>query len=102
YGEANESVADDPNRIIHAQLVVDGNLYMLSDIPKDEDTMLLCRKVYIVLVFESGAAVEEADERLKDTGKVQMELDTLHWRAKYAKLISKYDIGWDLSYTYQQ
>ena len=60
YGEANESVADDPNRIIHAQSEVDGNLFMLSDIPKDDDTMLQDRNVYIVLEFDSEAAVEEA------------------------------------------
>lgn len=102
YGEANESVADDPNRIIHAQLEVDGNLFMLSDIPKDDDTMLQDRNVYIVLEFDSEAAVEEAYEQLKDEGNVQMELDTMFWGAKYAKLIDKYDIGWDLSYTYPQ
>ena len=75
---------------------------MLSDIPKDDDTMLQDRNVYIVLEFDSEAAVEEAYEQLKDEGNVQMELDTMFWGAKYAKLIDKNDIGWDLSYTFPQ
>ena len=29
-----------------------------------------------------------------------MELADLFWGAKYAKLVDKYDIGWDLSYTF--
>src|SRR5699024_7711262 len=102
YGEANESVAADPNRVIHAQLEGGGNVFMLSGIPKDDDTMLQDRNVYIVLEFDSETAIEEVYEQLKDEGDVQMELDTMFWGAKYAKLVDKYDIGWDLSYTFPQ
>ena len=100
YGEANESVADDPTRIIHSQLEVDGQIFMLSDIPKDDDTMLQDRNVYIVLEFENKADIEEVYNRLKEGGEVQMELADMFWGAKYAKLVDKYDIGWDLSYTF--
>lgn len=75
-------------------------MFMLSDIPKDDSTMLEDRNVYIVLEFDSESAVTEAYERLKDGGEVQMELADMFWGAKYAKLVDKYDIGWDLSYTY--
>ncbi|WP_257784503.1 VOC family protein [Staphylococcus equorum] len=70
YGEANESVADDPNRIIHSQLEVDGQIFMLSDIPKDDDTMLQDRNVYIVLEFENKADIEEVYNGLKEGGEV--------------------------------
>jgi len=98
YGEANETVAEDLERIIHSQLEVDGQIFMLSDIPKDDNTMLQDRNVYIVLEFDSEAAIREVYEYLKKDGVVQMELDDMFWGAKYAKLIDKYDIGWDLSY----
>ncbi|SCT93031.1 Glyoxalase family protein [Staphylococcus xylosus] len=99
YGEANEKVADDPERVIHSQLEVDGQLFMLSDIPKDDNSMLQDRNVYIVLEFDSEEALTCAYNQLKADGEVQMELDDMFWGAKYAKLIDKYDIGWDLSYT---
>ncbi|MEB8127445.1 glyoxalase/bleomycin resistance/extradiol dioxygenase family protein [Staphylococcus succinus] len=100
YGEANQQVTDDFDRIIHGQLEIDGQMFMLSDIPQDDSTMLEDRNVYIVLEFDSESAVTEAYERLKDGGEVQMELADMFWGAKYAKLVDKYDIGWDLSYTY--
>ncbi|WP_436862759.1 VOC family protein [Staphylococcus caeli] len=99
YGEANETVAEDPERIIHSQLEVDGQIFMLSDIPKEDNTMLQDRNVYIVLEFDSETAIKEVYEHLKTDGEVQMELDDMFWGAKYAKLIDKYDIGWDLSYS---
>ena len=73
---------------------------MLSDIPKYDDTMLQDRNVYIVLEFENKADIEEVYNRLKEGGEVQMELADMFWGAKYAKLVDKYDIGWDLSYTF--
>ncbi|MFQ3844510.1 VOC family protein [Staphylococcus pseudoxylosus] len=72
---------------------------MLSDIPKDDNSMLQDRNVYIVLEFDSEEALTRAYNQLKADGEVQMELDDMFWGAKYAKLIDKYDIGWDLSYT---
>ncbi len=79
YGEANEKVADDPERIIHSQLEVDGQLFMLSDIPKDDNSMLQDRNVYIVLEFDSEEALTRAYNQLKADGEVQMELDDMFW-----------------------
>ncbi|MCG7339143.1 VOC family protein [Staphylococcus sp. ACRSN] len=102
YGEANEASAEDPNRIIHSQLDVDGRTFMLSDIPKDDQPAVKDRNVYIVLEFDSEDAVAKAYEHLKEDSQVYIELADMFWGAKYAKLVDKYNIGWDLSYTYPQ
>lgn len=54
------------------------------------------------LDFDSEEAVNTAYERLKKDGQVQIELANMFWGAKYAKLIDKFNIGWDLNYTYPQ
>ncbi|RIP37064.1 glyoxalase/bleomycin resistance/extradiol dioxygenase family protein [Staphylococcus gallinarum] len=102
YGEANETSTDDPERIIHAKLDIDGQTFMLSDIPRNEQSSTKDRNVYIVLDFDSEEAVNTAYERLKEGGQVQIELANMFWGAKYAKLIDKFNIGWDLNYTYPQ
>lgn len=102
YGEANETSADDPDRIIHSQLDIDGQTFMLSDIPKNDQAAIKDRNVYIVLEFDSEEAVTTAYEQLKEDAQVYIELADMFWGAKYAKLVDKYNIGWDLNYTYPQ
>ncbi|WP_251517174.1 MULTISPECIES: VOC family protein [Staphylococcus] len=102
YGEVDEKSVDNPDRIIHARLEVDDQVFMCSDVPDEDLNVRDNRNVYLVLEFDSEEAIKDVYEKLKADGDVQMELADMFWGAKYAKLIDKYNIGWDLNYTKPQ
>lgn len=102
YGDAGVDAAQDSKRIIHAQLEVNGHLLMFSDIPNDDDSLSQNHNIYIVIEFETEDKVNEVYNIFKEDGQVQMELGKTFWGQTYAKVIDKYGIGWDLSYTHQE
>lgn len=101
YGDAGVDASEDPNRIIHAQLEVNGHLFMFSDIPNDDDSLHKNHNIYIVLEFETEEQINEVYNIFKEEGQVQMELGQTFWGQTYAKVIDKFGIGWDLTYTHQ-
>ncbi|RIO15148.1 VOC family protein, partial [Mammaliicoccus sciuri] len=57
--------------------------------------------IYIVLEFETEEQINEVYNIFKEEGQVQMELGQTFWGQTYAKVIDKFGIGWDLTYTHQ-
>ncbi|GGI42072.1 VOC family protein [Mammaliicoccus stepanovicii] len=102
YGDAGIDAAQDSKRILHAQLEVDGQLFMFSDIPNDDDSLNKSHNIYIVLEFESEDKLKEVYNIFKEDGQVKMELQEMFWNQTYAKVIDKFGIGWDLCYTHQE
>lgn len=99
YGDAGIDAALDSNRIIHAKLEVDGQLFMFSDIPDNDESLGKNHNIYIVLEFDTQEQLEEVYNTFKKDGEVQMELEDTFWGQRYAKVIDKFNIGWDLTYT---
>lgn len=102
YGDAGVDVAQDSNRIIHAQLEVNDHLFMFSDIPNDDDSLNKNHNIYIVIEFDTLEQINEVYDIFKEDGEVQMELEKAFWGQTYAKVIDKYGIGWDLCNTHQE
>ncbi|WP_323702438.1 VOC family protein [Mammaliicoccus sp. Dog046] len=102
YGDADVGAAQDSNRIIHAQLDVNGHLLMFSDIPNDDDSLHKTHNIYVVLEFETEEKLTEVFNIFKEGGQVLMPLEKTFWGQSYAKLIDKFGIGWDLCFTHQE
>lgn len=101
YGDAGIT-AEDPKRILHAQLEVNGHILMFSDVPNNDESLNKNHNIYVVLDFEQEEQIKEVYEIFKKEGQVQVELDKMLWGQTYAKVIDKFGIGWDFSYTHQE
>lgn len=83
--------------VMHTNLTITGSRIMFSDVPPGMPfvqgnnislTVISANKEYITNVFE----------KLKEAGKVEMELQETFWSKCYGYLIDKFGIGWQLSY----
>lgn len=84
-------------RVLHAEIKIKEGTIMFSDSFPGTDLVVGGN---IELVFMSGD-VEEVKtifNKLKEEGKVAMELQETFWSKCYGTLTDKYGIGWQISY----
>lgn len=90
---AAENVAPEwRDKILHARLVVDGQVLMASDAPPD------CRQkpqgMHVTLQIESPSEAERIYHALAEGGTVQMPIQETFWAIRFGMLTDRFGIPW--------
>jgi len=84
------------NLVLNAQLQVGGFNLMLSD-TFPGNPYQVGDQVSIAVLFDNPETTKEVYEKLKDGGKVIMELQQTFWSPSYGQLTDKFGVTWQLS-----
>lgn len=96
YGDAPMPVPDDhKDRIMHAELHIDGHALMLSDGPPGY-TAPLGSAFQVVLEFSDDAAMARAFDALLAGGDVVMPLQDMFWGGRIGMLVDRFRVRWML------
>ena len=82
--------------VMHGELKIKDTLFMFSDVPSDRDVKFGDN---ITLMFDSLdlEELQSAYDRLKEGGKVLMELQETFWSKAYGYLVDKFGVGWQFN-----
>ncbi|OXM84921.1 VOC family protein [Paenibacillus rigui] len=87
------------NKVLHGRLKAGTLAFYFSDtFPGQQVTR--GDQVSLTIEFDSEERTDQVYEILKVGAEVRMPLQQTFWGAKYAKLIDRYGIQWDLNYHY--
>ena len=84
------------NLVLNAQLQVGGLNLMLSD-TFPGNRYQVGDQVSIAVLFDNPETTKEVYEKLKEGGKVIMELQQTFWSPSYGQLTDKFGVTWQLS-----
>lgn len=84
------------NLVLNAQLQVGGFNLMLSD-TFPGNPYQVGDQVSIAVLFDNPETTKEVYEKLKEGGKVIMELQQTFWSPSYGQLTDKFGVTWQLS-----
>ena len=84
------------NLVLNAQLQIGGFNLMLSD-TFPGNPYQVGDQVSIAVLFDNPETTKEVYEKLKDGGKVIMELQQTFWSPSYGQLTDKFGVTWQLS-----
>lgn len=85
------------NLVMHTQLRIAGSIVMFSDIfPGMSYTQ--GNNISLTVVSKNVEEINSLFDKLKEGGKVQMELQETFWSKRYGMVTDKFGIGWQLSY----
>ncbi|WP_053220343.1 VOC family protein [Virgibacillus senegalensis] len=83
-------------KYIHAELHVDDrNVFYFVDVFGDAPEK--GSQIEISLALESEEEIQHVYQALSKDGKITMELQDTFWNARYAKVVDKYGIPWELN-----
>lgn len=84
------------NMVMHSRLTIMGSNVMFSDVfPNMPFTV--GNNISLAVVTEDRGAIESAFNRLKEGGKVSMELQETFWSPLYGMLEDKFGIQWQFN-----
>lgn len=81
------------DRILHAELVVDGQRFMLSDAPSN-NKVSPDNNVSVCLQLDDNADMKKKFDALAVGGKVGMPIHDAFWGATFGMLTDAYGINW--------
>lgn len=84
------------NLIMHTFLMINGTKIMFSDVFPGMP-FIEGNNISLTVVMKDKEQVESLYNKLKEGGKIEMELQETFWSKCYANLIDKFGIGWQLS-----
>jgi len=83
--------------VMHAEMSIAGSRVMFCDtLPGSPFTA--GNNIYLTIMSSDVEEIRSIYERLKEGGKVDMELQETFWTRSFAMLTDKYGINWQLSY----
>lgn len=94
YGESPMPGDDDyKDKVMHARLVFDGNMIMVSDVFKGQE---VSTNGNIQLSIDVGDVnkLNEVFSKMAEGGKITMELQDTFWGARFGMLIDKFGVSW--------
>ncbi|MBA2175691.1 VOC family protein [Halobacillus locisalis] len=98
FGDADfDTPPEMEDRIMHARLQNGNFLFMVSDNFGNHEVQT-GSNISLALELESPEEIERYYNRLKENGKIIMELQDTFWGATFAKVKDAYDITWDLNF----
>ena len=80
------------NKILHARLVVDGQLLMGSDAPPDRREEP--KGFSVSLQMKDPAVAERIFHALAENGNVRMPIQETFWAARFGMLVDRFGIPW--------
>ncbi|MNP15196.1 hypothetical protein D3C76_1075420 [compost metagenome] len=83
--------------VIHARLNIQGSHVMFSDVFPGM-SFIEGNNISLTIVSKSKDEVKSLFDKLKEGGKVGMELQETFWSECYGNVTDKFGIGWQLSY----
>jgi PhnB protein len=94
YGESPMPSDDDwKDKIMHARLVFDNNMMMLSDSFKGQ-APLTTGNVQLSIEISDAAKIDSIFNAMAEGGAVTMQLQEQFWGAKFGMLTDKFGISW--------
>ena len=94
YGESPmPSDEDYKNKIMHARLVFDDNLIMVSDVFKGQEVSTR-GNITLSVDVEDISKMEGVFGKLSAGGKVTMALQDTFWGARFGMLVDKFGVPW--------
>ena len=84
------------NFVMHAQLEIDGEAIMFSDMPP-EYPVTVGDNITITVEFGDADVAKAAFELLKADGKVHMELGETFWSKCFGTLTDRFGINWNIT-----
>ena len=102
YGEAPQNPEyatpeEVKNLIMHARLTISGSNVMFSD-TYPGSPYVVGNNVTLAVVSKNLDEIQRAFDKLKEGGKVELELQETFWSKAYGKLRDKFGVEWQLSY----
>ena len=85
------------NLVMHAQLAIQGSTVMFSDTFPGQP-FVLGNNISLTIVSKDMDEIKSKFNKLKDGGKVRMELQETFWSKCYGMLTDKFGIQWQLSH----
>lgn len=85
------------NLVMHTRLSILGSTVMFSDTFPDSP-FTIGNNVTLAVVTDDEAQLRQAFEKLKEGGKVTMELQETFWSKCYGSLTDKFGIEWQFSH----
>jgi PhnB protein len=95
YGETPASVhvpSEWRDKIIHARLLIDGQMLMGSDAPPDRREPT--KGMSVALQIESPAEAQRVFEALAEGGTINMPFEKTFWAERFGALVDRYGIPW--------
>lgn len=94
-GSPAEGSADDKDKVMHAHLMVDGNvLLMASDSGRGGPAETGSGMVHLSLDFKNENEMVNVFSKLAASGTVTMDLQDTFWGARFGMLKDKYGVNW--------
>jgi Uncharacterized protein conserved in bacteria len=84
------------NLVMHTELNIKGTKVMFSDVPPGR-TLVIGNNISLVILGNDSDELKSLFNKLKDGGKVIMELQETFWSKLYGYLTDKYGISWQIS-----
>jgi PhnB protein len=85
------------NWVMHARLTIHGSVVMFSDVFPDMP-LVVGNNISLTIVTANKEDVTFAFNKLKEGGKVVMELQETFWSRYYGFVTDKFGIGWQFNY----
>ena len=99
YGDSPMPADDDyRNKVMHARLVFEGNMVMLSDVFKGQEVKT-DGNVQLSVEVESIERINEVFVKMAEGGTVVMELQDMFWGARFGMLKDKFGVTWMFNHT---
>jgi PhnB protein len=95
--DENFSITDEnKDLIMHAEMKIKDTWFMFSDVPPDKEVKFGDN---LTLMYASADLdeIKNAYNKLKEDGKVQMELQETFWSKAYGYLVDKFGVGWQFN-----
>jgi len=102
YGEAPQNPEYTPpeevkNLVMHARMTISESNVMFSDTYPGLP-FVVGNNVTLAIVSKNLDEIQSAFDKLKEGGKVEMELQETFWSKAYGKLRDKFGVEWQLSH----
>lgn len=85
------------NLVMHTRLSISGSTVMFSDVFPGMP-FVVGSNITLSLVSQNLEEIKQSFNKLKEDGKVGMELQETFWSKCYGSLTDKYGIGWQFNY----
>lgn len=86
------------NQVLHAELTINESVVMFSDVTTDKP-FIQGNNINLMFNSKNLDEIRRVFNRLKEDGKVEMELQETFYSKCYGFLIDKFGVGWQFYYS---
>jgi PhnB protein len=91
-------ITDEMKKLVaHTQLNINGSNIMFSDVPPGIN-FVVGNNISLIVGLNSIDEIKTYFDKLREGGKVEMELQETFWSKYYGFLTDKFGVGWQFNY----